>query len=212
MDEQIATYEAILAEGVKRSKPWDSRQRPGWAWEPRTGIAGCRRDRGKLVVVVIAQRPLGDGGSALSHLPGQASSLRVLVAQTEISDDQFAQLTVAARRRSVRATGRHVRDCRDCSGWDQSIRLIGGWRRCISKPGAPGERMAALHELLSISLEGPRIYPRSRSVDSQLGDANDWRPCLAGACSRLGWRADQRPSGSSVRTNQELLISYSLDL
>jgi nucleotide-binding universal stress UspA family protein len=100
MDEQIATYEAILAEGVERLKAM------GFSPTARLGmgaagqeIAGVAEEIGANLVVV-GHRPSGPlarwwfgsvGTYLIKHL-----RCSVLVAQTEISDDQFAQLTVAA--------------------------------------------------------------------------------------------------------------------
>ena len=100
MDEQIATYEAILAEGVQRLKAM------GFSPTARLGmgaagqeIAGVADEIGANLVVVghrssgpLARWWFGSVGTYLiKHL-----RCSVLVAQTEISDDQFAQLTVAA--------------------------------------------------------------------------------------------------------------------
>jgi nucleotide-binding universal stress UspA family protein len=96
MDEQTATYKTILAEGVERLKAM------GFSPTARLGvgdagkeIAGVAREIGANLVVVghrstgpLARWWFGSVGSYLiKHL--QCS---VLVAQTEIGDDQFAQL------------------------------------------------------------------------------------------------------------------------
>src|SRR5882757_3078591 len=82
------------------SKPWASRRRRGWAWEhlDRRSPGSLKRLGANLVVV--GHRPSGPlarwlFGSVGTYL---VKHLRcsVLIAQTEISDDQFAQLTVAA--------------------------------------------------------------------------------------------------------------------
>jgi nucleotide-binding universal stress UspA family protein len=100
MDEQFANYRAILAEGVERLKTM------GFSPTARLGMG----DAGQVItevaqeidanLVVVGHRPQGPlarwlFGSVGSYL---VKHLRcsVLVAQTEISDDQFAQLTGAA--------------------------------------------------------------------------------------------------------------------
>ena len=100
MDEQFANYQAILAEGVERLKTM------GFSPTARLGMG----DAGQVItevaqeidanLVVVGHRPQGPlarwlFGSVGSYL---VKHLRcsVLVAQTEISDDQLAQLTVAA--------------------------------------------------------------------------------------------------------------------
>jgi nucleotide-binding universal stress UspA family protein len=100
MDGQIATYKAILAEGVERLKAM------GFSPTARLGmgaagheIAGVAEEIGANLVVV-GHRPTGPlarwwFGSVGTYL---VKHLRcsVLVAQTEISDDQFAHLMVTA--------------------------------------------------------------------------------------------------------------------
>ena len=96
MDEQIATYKEILAEGVKRLKAMGfsptARLGMGAAGEQ---IAGVAKEIGANLVVV-GHRPTGPlarwwfgsvGSYLIRHL-----HCSVLVAQTEIGDDQFAQL------------------------------------------------------------------------------------------------------------------------
>jgi nucleotide-binding universal stress UspA family protein len=99
MDEQIAIYKSILAEGVERLRAM------GFSPTARLGvgpagqeIAGVAEEIGANLVVV-GHRPTGPlarwwfgsvGTYLIRHL-----HCSVLVAQTEISDDQFAQLTVA---------------------------------------------------------------------------------------------------------------------
>ena len=100
MDEQFANYQAILAEGVERLKAM------GFSPTARLGMG----DAGQVItevareidasLVVVGHRPQGPlarwlFGSVGTYL---VKHLRcsVLVAQTEISDDQIAQLTVAA--------------------------------------------------------------------------------------------------------------------
>ena len=96
MDEQTATYEAILAEGVERLKALGfsptSRLETGDAGQK---IAEFAEEIGAHLVVV-GHRPLGPlarwwFGSVGSYL---VKRLRcsVLVAQTEISDDEFEKL------------------------------------------------------------------------------------------------------------------------
>jgi nucleotide-binding universal stress UspA family protein len=96
MDEQIATYKAILAEGVERLKAM------GFTPTSRLGmgsaeleIAGVAEEIGANLVVV-GHRPTGTlarwwfgsvGTYLIEHL-----RCSVLVAQTEIDDDQFARL------------------------------------------------------------------------------------------------------------------------
>jgi nucleotide-binding universal stress UspA family protein len=99
MDDQIADYQAILAEGVERLKTM------GFSPTARLGMG----DAGQVItevaheidanLVVVGHRPQGPlarwlfgnvGTYLVKHLRGS-----VLVAQTEISDDQFAQLTGA---------------------------------------------------------------------------------------------------------------------
>ncbi len=96
MDDQIATYKAILAEGVERLKAM------GFSPTARLGmgaagqeIVGVAEEIGANLVVVghspqgpLARWLFGNVGTYLvKHL-----RCSVLVAQTEISDDQFAQL------------------------------------------------------------------------------------------------------------------------
>jgi nucleotide-binding universal stress UspA family protein len=100
IDEQIGTYRAILAEGVERLKAM------GFSPTARLGIG----DAGQVItevaheiganLVVVGHRPQGPlarwlFGSVGTYL---VKHLRcsVLVAQTEISDDQFAQLVVSS--------------------------------------------------------------------------------------------------------------------
>jgi nucleotide-binding universal stress UspA family protein len=99
IDEQIGAYKAILAEGVERLKAM------GFSPTARLGIG----DAGQVItevaheidanLVVVGHRPQGPlarwlfgnvGTYLVKHL-----RCSVLVAQTEISDDQFAQLTGA---------------------------------------------------------------------------------------------------------------------
>ena len=96
VEDQIATYEAILAEGVERLKAI------GFSPTARLGmgaagqeIAGVAEEIGANLVVVghcptgpLARWWFGSVGTYLiKHL-----RCSVLVAQTELSDDQFAQL------------------------------------------------------------------------------------------------------------------------
>jgi nucleotide-binding universal stress UspA family protein len=100
MDDQIATYKAILAEGVERLKTmgFSPTARLGMG-APGPEIAGVAEEIGANLVVV-GHRPSGPlarwlFGSVGTYL---VKHLRcsVLVAQTEISDDQFAQLIVSS--------------------------------------------------------------------------------------------------------------------
>ena len=100
MDEQFEIYKAILAEGVERLKTM------GFSPTARLG----RGDAGQVItevaheidanLVVVGHRPRGPlarwlfgnvGTYLVKHL-----RCSVLVAQTEISDDQFAQLIVSS--------------------------------------------------------------------------------------------------------------------
>ena len=96
MEEQTATYKAILAEGVERLKAmgFSPNARLG-VGDPGKEIAAVAREIGANLVVV-GHRPTGPlarwwfgsvGTYLIEHL--QCS---VLVAQTEIGDEQFAQL------------------------------------------------------------------------------------------------------------------------
>jgi nucleotide-binding universal stress UspA family protein len=100
IDEQIANYQAILAEGVERLKAL------GFSPTARLGMGAAGQEIAKVAeeiganLVVVGHRPTGPlarwwFGSVGTYL---VKHLRcsVLVAQTEISDDQFAQLMVAA--------------------------------------------------------------------------------------------------------------------
>jgi nucleotide-binding universal stress UspA family protein len=102
MDEQFVTYKAILAEGVERLRAM------GFSPTARLGmgaagqeIAGVAEEIGANLVVV-GHRPTGPlarwwfgsvGTYLIRHL-----HCSVLVAQTEISDDQFARLTMVAEQ------------------------------------------------------------------------------------------------------------------
>jgi nucleotide-binding universal stress UspA family protein len=100
MDDQYAAYEAILAEGVERLKSmgFTPTARLGMG-APGPEIVGVAKeiDANLLVVGHRPQGPLarwlfGNVGTYLvKHL-----RCSVLVAQTEISDDQFAQLMVSS--------------------------------------------------------------------------------------------------------------------
>jgi nucleotide-binding universal stress UspA family protein len=100
MDEQFEIYKTILAEGVERLKAM------GFSPTARLGMG----DAGQVItevaheidanLVVVGHRPRGPlarwlfgnvGTYLVKHL-----YCSVLVAQTEISDDQFSLLTVAA--------------------------------------------------------------------------------------------------------------------
>jgi len=98
IDEQIANYQAILSEGVERLKAL------GFSPTARLGMGAAGQEIAKVAeeiganLVVVGHRPTGPlarwwFGSVGTYL---VKHLRcsVLVAQTEISDDQFAQLTM----------------------------------------------------------------------------------------------------------------------
>jgi nucleotide-binding universal stress UspA family protein len=94
-DEQTATYEAILAEGVERLKALGfsptSRLETG---NPGQKIADVAEEIGAHLVVV-GHRPQGPLARWFGSVGGYlVKRLRcsVLVAQTEISDDEFEQL------------------------------------------------------------------------------------------------------------------------
>ena len=100
MDEQISAYKAILAEGVERLRAigFSPTARLGMG-APAQQIAAVAEEIGASLVVV-GHRPTGPlarwwfgsvGTYLIRHL-----HCSVLVAQTEISDDQFAQLTGVA--------------------------------------------------------------------------------------------------------------------
>jgi nucleotide-binding universal stress UspA family protein len=96
IDEQIASYKAILEEGVERLKTmgFSATARLGMG-APGPEIVGAAEEIGANLVVV-GHRPTGPlarwlfgsvGTYLVKHL-----HCSVLVAQTEIGDDQFAQL------------------------------------------------------------------------------------------------------------------------
>jgi nucleotide-binding universal stress UspA family protein len=100
IDEQIANYKAILAEGVERLKAL------GFSPTARLGMGAAGQEIAEVAeeiganLVVVGHRPTGPlarwwFGSVGTYL---VKHLRcsVLVAQTEISDDQFAHLMVTA--------------------------------------------------------------------------------------------------------------------
>jgi len=100
IDEQIANYQAILSEGVERLKAL------GFSPTARLGMGAAGQEIAKVAeeiganLVVVGHRPTGPlarwwFGSVGTYL---VKHLRcsVLVAQTEISDDQFIRLTAAA--------------------------------------------------------------------------------------------------------------------
>lgn len=100
MDEQFETYKSILAEGAERLKAmgFSPTARLGMG-APGPEIAGVAEEIGANLVVV-GHRPSGPLGRWLFGSVGTylVKHLRcsVLVAQTEISDDQFAKLMVTA--------------------------------------------------------------------------------------------------------------------
>jgi nucleotide-binding universal stress UspA family protein len=102
IDEQIANYQAILAEGVERLKAL------GFSPTARLGMGAAGQEIAEVAeeiganLVVVGHRPTGPlarwwfgsvGTYLLKHL-----RCSVLVAQTEISDDQFAQLTMVTEQ------------------------------------------------------------------------------------------------------------------
>jgi nucleotide-binding universal stress UspA family protein len=100
MDDQYVTYEAILAEGVERlrSMGFTPTARLGMG-APGPEIVGVAEEI-DANLVVVGHRPKGPlarwlfgnvGTYLVKHL-----RCSVLVAQTEISDDQFAQLIVSS--------------------------------------------------------------------------------------------------------------------
>lgn len=96
MDEQISAYKAILAEGVERLKAvgFSPTARLGMG-APAQQIAAVAEEIGANLVVV-GHRPSGPlarwwFGSVGTYLTDQLRC-SVLIAQTEIGDDQFAQL------------------------------------------------------------------------------------------------------------------------
>ena len=96
MDEQIQAYKAILAEGVERLKTvgFSPTARLGMG-APAQQIAAVAEEIGANLVVV-GHRPSGPlarwwFGSVGTYLTDQLRC-SVLIAQTEIGDDQFAQL------------------------------------------------------------------------------------------------------------------------
>ena len=102
IDEQIANYQAILAEGVERLKAL------GFSPTARLGMGAAGQEIAEVAeeiganLVVVGHRPTGPlarwwFGSVGTYL---VKHLRcsVLVAQTEISDDQFAQLTMVTEQ------------------------------------------------------------------------------------------------------------------
>jgi nucleotide-binding universal stress UspA family protein len=102
IDDQIATYQAILDEGVKRL------QAIGFSPTARLGMGAAGQEIAEVAeeiganLVVVGHRPTGPlarwwfgsvGSYLIKHL-----RCSVLVAQTEISDDQFARLTGSAAK------------------------------------------------------------------------------------------------------------------
>ena len=98
MNEQIATYREVLKEGVERLKTM------GFSPTARLGVGNAGEQIAEVAkeiganLVVVGYRPTGPlarwwfgsvGTYLIEHL-----RCSVLVAQTEISDDQFAQLTM----------------------------------------------------------------------------------------------------------------------
>lgn len=96
IDEQISAYKAILAEGVERLRAvgFSPTARLGMG-APAQQIAAVAEEIGASLVVV-GHRPSGPlarwwFGSVGTYLTDQLRC-SVLIAQTEIGDDQFAQL------------------------------------------------------------------------------------------------------------------------
>lgn len=96
MDDQFSAYKAILAEGVERLKAmgFSPTARLGMG-APAQQIAGVAAEIGANLVVV-GHRPTGPlarwwFGSVSNYLTDHLRC-SVLIAQTEIGDDQFAQL------------------------------------------------------------------------------------------------------------------------
>ena len=96
MDEQISAYKAILAEGVERLRAvgFSPTARLGMG-APAQQIAAVAEEIGANLVVV-GHRPTGPlarwwFGSVGSYLTDHLRC-SVLIGQTEIGDDQFAQL------------------------------------------------------------------------------------------------------------------------
>ena len=102
IDEQIANYQAILAEDVERLKAL------GFSPTARLGMGAAGQEIAEVAeeiganLVVVGHRPTGPlarwwfgsvGTYLIKHL-----RCSVLVAQTEISDDQFAQLTMVTEQ------------------------------------------------------------------------------------------------------------------
>jgi nucleotide-binding universal stress UspA family protein len=96
MNEQIATYREVLKEGVERLKTM------GFSPTARLGVGNAGEQIAEVAkeiganLVVVGYRPTGPlarwwfgsvGAYLIKHL-----RCSVLVAQTELSDDQFAQL------------------------------------------------------------------------------------------------------------------------
>jgi len=96
MDEQISAYKAILAEGVERLRA------VGFSPTARLGMGAAAQQIAAVAeeigasLVVVGHRPSGPlarwwFGSVGTYLTDQLRC-SVLIAQTEIGDDQFAQL------------------------------------------------------------------------------------------------------------------------
>jgi len=100
IDEQIANYQAILAEGVERLKAL------GFSPTARLGMGAAGEEIAEVAkeiganLVVVGHRPTGPlarwwFGSVGSYLVKHLHC-SVLVGQTEINDDQFAHLMASA--------------------------------------------------------------------------------------------------------------------
>jgi len=128
MDEQIATYEAILAEGVKRLKAmgFSPRARPGMGAAGQE-IAGVAEEIGQTSSSWSS--PSGrwrDGWLALSA-PTWSSIFAAVFGGPNRNQRRSICPADGGRRAGV-VSGAQEGMCRDCgfvAGWDQSIRLIG---------------------------------------------------------------------------------------
>ena len=99
IDEQISAYKAILAEGVERLRA------VGFSPTARLGMGAAAQQIAAVAeeiganLVVVGHRPSGPlarwwFGSVGTYLTDQLRC-SVLIAQTEIGDDQFAELLTA---------------------------------------------------------------------------------------------------------------------
>jgi Universal stress protein family len=101
----VGSYSRLPKRSLRKawsgSRPWASRQRPGWA-SARLGIGEAGREIAKVAediganLVVVGHRPDGPlarwwFGSVGTYLVKNLHC-SVLIAQTEIGDDEFSQL------------------------------------------------------------------------------------------------------------------------